>query len=165
MIVNFENLPEIRDRHASERIVLAGGCFDLVHEGHVRGMRFCRDLGDLLIVGVSPDKRVSERKGPNRPIRGELSRVALVSEFKPVDYAFLLPYAAPGEMSATIQSIHALRPDVFADHEENAEKWEKHRWAVEELGTEFIYNRSERPDSTSDIIDKVVTAYGAASAA
>lgn len=165
MIVNFEDLPEVREQHRQERIVLAGGCFDLVHEGHVSGLQYCRNLGDLLIVGISPDSRVRERKGPNRPIRGELSRLALVDALKPVGYTFLFPHAPATGPSATVQSILMLEPDIFADHEENTEKWEPVREMIESLGTKFMYNRSPRPDSTSGIIDKVLVAYGREAAA
>ena len=75
MIVDYEILPEIREKLWDRTIVFAGGCFDLVHEGHVTGMQYCKSKGNLLVVGVSSDERVRQRKGPNRPIRTELGRI------------------------------------------------------------------------------------------
>lgn len=156
MIVNFEELPEVRERHAQERIVLAGGCFDLVHEGHVSGMNRCKSMGDVLVVGVSSDARIKQRKGPGRPIRNETSRLILVEALRPVDYAFLMPMPTEAE-TPTIQAIKMLRPDVFADHLENHDRWTPSRKSIESLGTELVFNDSERLDSTTEIIKRIIS--------
>lgn len=72
------------------KVILANGCYDLVHPAHVQLLKFARSLGTILIVAIDSDRRVAERKGMTRPInnsmvRGEflssLSCVALVVEF------------------------------------------------------------------------------------
>lgn len=155
MIVKFDELPDIRKHHEGEKMVLSGGVFDIVHEGHVRGLEFCRSLGDVLIVGVSSDARVRERKGPTRPIRHELGRMAVVDAFKAVNYTFILPPAIEGEESPTIRSIKQLQPDIFADHLENAGRWEPSRNYIESLGTMLMFNTTDRPDSSTGIIQKI----------
>ena len=57
-----------RPRAAGRRVVLANGCFDLLHVGHVRYLEAARALGDLLIVGVNGDAAVRRLKGPGRPL-------------------------------------------------------------------------------------------------
>jgi D-beta-D-heptose 7-phosphate kinase/D-beta-D-heptose 1-phosphate adenosyltransferase len=152
MIATFDRLAEIREKHNQERIVFAGGCFDLVHEGHVVGMRFCKAMGDVLVVGVSSDERVRQRKGPGRPVRSELARLAV----KPVDYAFIMPMPITDGDTPTIQVIRALRPDVFADHEENRSRWAgPGEQLINELGTELRFNTTDRRDSTTQIVARV----------
>ena len=58
-------------RQAGGRVVLANGCFDVIHVGHVRYLQGAKELGDVLIVGINSDKQVALLKGPGRPILGE----------------------------------------------------------------------------------------------
>jgi D-beta-D-heptose 7-phosphate kinase/D-beta-D-heptose 1-phosphate adenosyltransferase len=155
MIVNFEDLPSIRTNHQDERIVLAGGCFDIVHEGHVLGMEYCKSNGDILVVGISSDERVRQRKGEGRPYRHQAGRIAVVNALKPVDYTFIMPM--PTEQTPTIQAIIMLRPNVFMDHIENYDRWEPSRQQIETLGTELIFNTTPRLDSTTEIISRIQT--------
>ena len=46
------------------RIVLANGCFDVLHVGHVRYLAGARELGDVLVVGINSDEQVAAQKGP-----------------------------------------------------------------------------------------------------
>jgi len=57
-----------RFRAARKRIVLANGCFDLLHVGHVRYLDAARALGDVLFVGLNSDAAVARLKGPGRPL-------------------------------------------------------------------------------------------------
>lgn len=154
MVVDFERLSDIREKHANETITFMGGCFDLVHEGHVLGMKHCKSMADLLIVGVSRDERVRERKGPTRPIRGEAGRLALVDALKPVDYSFLMP--KPQDDTPTLQVIKQLKPDIFMDHSANWERWSEALSQIESFGTQVIFNDSPVLNSTTQIIQKVL---------
>jgi len=155
MIVDYDYLPIIRKENKWNKIVLAGGCFDIVHEGHVRGLEYCKAQGDLLVVGVSTDIRIKERKGPERPIRHEIGRLTLVDALKPVDYTFLLPPFTDNGKSPTIRAIETLQPDIFADHIENQDRWEPSRESIRDLGCLLVYNTTERPDSSTAIINKI----------
>ncbi|WP_329020555.1 adenylyltransferase/cytidyltransferase family protein [Streptomyces sp. NBC_01601] len=90
------------------RVVLATGCFDLLHAGHLSFLEQARQLGDLLVVGVNSDRSVRALKGPSRPFVGERERAALVSALKCVDRVFLYD-----EPTADLH-IRFLRPQVFA---------------------------------------------------
>ncbi|MBQ0828091.1 adenylyltransferase/cytidyltransferase family protein [Streptomyces tagetis] len=104
-------LNEIRDWLSSrpgDRAVLATGCFDLLHAGHLCFLEQARELGDLLVVGVNSDLSVRHLKGPSRPIVGEHERATLVGALKCVDLVFL--YDEP----TADRQIRFLRPQVFA---------------------------------------------------
>ncbi|HJP81602.1 MAG TPA: adenylyltransferase/cytidyltransferase family protein [Candidatus Saccharimonadales bacterium] len=153
MIVPFESLPSVRRTHEDEQIVFAGGCYDLIHEGHVESLEWRRSQGDLLVVGVSSDERVEQRKGPGRPIRSELGRLAVISAFRAVDYAFLMPL--PNEQTPTMQVLSTLRPNIFIDSTESRERWLEEQEAMHALGVTLQFDEQEKRDSTTDIIKRV----------
>lgn len=154
MIVDFESLSNVREEHVSKSIVFMGGCFDIVHEGHVSGLSYCKSMADLLIVGVSRDERVRQRKGPTRPIRPEMGRLMLVDALKPVDYSFLMPM--PQDDTPTLQVIKHLKPNIFMDHKANWERWTEALLQIKELGTQVIFNQSPVINSTTQIIQRVL---------
>ena len=68
-----------RLRAEGKRIVLANGCFDLLHVGHVRYLTAARALGDVLFVGINGDAAVTRLKGPGRPLMPATERVELLA--------------------------------------------------------------------------------------
>jgi rfaE bifunctional protein nucleotidyltransferase chain/domain len=73
----------------AKRMVLANGCFDLLHVGHVRYLSAARELGDVLVVGLNSDASVRALKGEGRPRIPELERAELLLALRPVDYVTL----------------------------------------------------------------------------
>jgi len=65
------------DRAAGRRVVLANGCFDVLHVGHLRYFRGAKALGDVLVVAVNADASVRALKGPGRPLVPEAERAEL----------------------------------------------------------------------------------------
>ena len=72
-------------RRAGASIVLANGCFDLFHVGHIRYLAGAKALGSILIVGINSDEQVRKLKGGNRPFMPERERAEIVSALKFVD--------------------------------------------------------------------------------
>src|SRR5262245_40840983 len=73
-------------RGRGRRLVLANGCFDLLHVGHVRYLAAARALGDVLIVGLNSDASVRRLKGPGRPLMPAVERAELVAALAAVDH-------------------------------------------------------------------------------
>src|SRR5690349_25044766 len=69
-------------RAQGKRLVLANGCFDLLHVGHVRYLQAARALGDALVVGLNSDDSVRRLKGPGRPVMPAAERAELVAAVK-----------------------------------------------------------------------------------
>src|SRR3954471_1404585 len=82
----LEELPQLLE---GRKAVLANGCFDILHVGHVRYLEDARALGDVLIVAVNSDSSMRLIKDARRPILNEEDRVALVSAVRCVDYVVL----------------------------------------------------------------------------
>jgi rfaE bifunctional protein nucleotidyltransferase chain/domain len=89
-------------------VVATGGCFDLLHAGHVATLRSARALGDCLIVLLNSDDSVRRLKGPDRPLVPQADRAAVVEALAPVDGVVLFEEDTP---EATLAR---LRPDVWA---------------------------------------------------
>ena len=95
-------------RQAGGRVVLANGCFDVIHVGHVRYLQGAKELGDVLIVGINSDKQVALLKGAGRPIMGERERAEIVDSIAAVDFVTIFD-------EPTVESLLLLiKPDVHA---------------------------------------------------
>ncbi len=95
-------------RRTGSKIVLANGCFDLFHVGHVRYLNGARELGDVLVVGVNSDRQVRYLKGANRPFMPDHERAEIVAAFKAVDLVTVFDEPTVTEL------LLALKPDVHA---------------------------------------------------
>ncbi len=69
-------------------VVLANGCFDILHVGHIRYLREASALGDLLVVAVNSDRSVERYKG-KPPVVPQEERVELVASLEMVDLVFI----------------------------------------------------------------------------
>src|SRR6266850_7228677 len=67
-------------------VVLANGCFDVLHVGHVRYLEAARSLGDLLVVGINSDDQTRRLKGEGRPLVSQNQRAEIISALQAVDY-------------------------------------------------------------------------------
>src|SRR5215472_14375535 len=126
-IVSREKLREelAAAKRRGQRIVLANGCFDTLHVGHVRFLEGARSEGDILVVGVNADSSVRGLKGPGRPVLDEHARALLVAALRSVDY--VVPFSEP-----TVEALlEELRPDVHAKGTDyTAETVPEHRTAA-----------------------------------
>lgn len=95
-------------RRRGESIVFTNGCFDLLHVGHVRGLRAMRALGDRLVVGVNDDDSVRRLKGDTRPLVPLAERMELLAALDCVDYVVAFGEDTPAGL------IERVQPDVLA---------------------------------------------------
>jgi rfaE bifunctional protein nucleotidyltransferase chain/domain len=105
-----------RLRAEGKRIVLANGCFDLLHVGHVRYLRAARQLGDVLFVGVNSDAAVARLKGPGRPLVPAGERAELLAALTDVDHVVVFDEDTADGLAAAIRpDVHAKGTDYTAD--------------------------------------------------
>ena len=107
---------------AAKKIVLVGGCFDVLHVGHVIFLEKARAKGDLLIVLLESDENIRKNKGENRPINNQENRAKILSKLQMVDKIIKLPEIKNDEEYLKI--IKKIKPDIIAvsDGDENLEK-------------------------------------------
>lgn len=75
----------------SKLIVLVGGCFDLLHYGHISFLTQAKTYGDHLMVLLEPDKKVHMLKGEGRPFHTQHQRQQMLLSLRVVDEVMLLP--------------------------------------------------------------------------
>jgi rfaE bifunctional protein nucleotidyltransferase chain/domain len=97
-----------RTRARGGTVVATGGCFDLLHAGHVRLLRAARALGDCLVVCLNSDESVRRLKGTDRPILGQADRARVLEALEYVDAAVVFDEDTPEAV------LDRLRPDVWA---------------------------------------------------
>jgi rfaE bifunctional protein nucleotidyltransferase chain/domain len=102
----------VLDRMAAARgsgrtLVATGGCFDVLHAGHVATLRAARSLGDFLVVCLNSDESVRRAKGADRPVNPVADRAAVLSALECVDAVEIFDEDTPEEI------LCRLRPDVW----------------------------------------------------
>jgi len=89
-------------------VVATGGCFDLLHAGHVATLRAARRLGDCLVVCLNSDASVRRLKGPSRPLVPAADRARVLEALECVDAVVVFDEDTPAEV------LSRLRPDIWA---------------------------------------------------
>lgn len=150
-----ERMREIRDEMAAQgrRLVFTNGCFDILHPGHVRYLRFAREQGDALVVGLNTDASVRRGKGPKRPINSEEDRAEVLLGLAAVDYVVLFDDDEPKDLVAQ------LLPQVLVKGRDWAH-YVSGREVVDANGGEVVLADLVEGRSTTSTIDRVLDAYG-----
>ncbi|HXR97269.1 MAG TPA: adenylyltransferase/cytidyltransferase family protein [Terriglobales bacterium] len=136
-------------RAHGERIVLANGCFDILHVGHIRYLQGAAALGTRLVVGVNSDQSTRRLKGEARPILDERGRAALVAAVRGVAAVTIFD-----ELS--VESVlRALRPDVHAKGTDYTAATVPEAAVARELGVEVAIVGDPKEHSTKALLARL----------
>ena len=156
MVVTLSDLPAVREKHKGQKMILAGGAFDILHQGHIDYLRDLKGMCDVLVVAIKSDAEVRSYKEPGRPIQNEDVRAAVMDAIKYVDYVLVAPEPT-GDMETSepprLVIARALRPDILATA--NDEHWEPWADELKQLGVELRVIHIEKVNSTSSIIERI----------
>jgi rfaE bifunctional protein nucleotidyltransferase chain/domain len=133
-----------------KKVVLANGCFDILHVGHLRYLEDARKLGDVLVVAVNSDKSMRSIKDPGRPILSENERVSLVSALRCVDHVVLF------DEPDVSYVLGVLQPAVHAKGTDYTEQTVPERDKVVAYGGEVRITGDPKNHSTRDIIERIL---------
>ena len=160
-IVSLESLAKVVSKLKSKRkkVVLCHGVFDLLHVGHIRHFEEAKNLGDILVVTLTPDRFVS--KGPSKPAFEEKLRLEAIAALNIVDYVSL-------NISATaVVPIQKLKPNVYCkgpdyrNHRNDISSQIKNEInAVKKVGGKIIYT-NDITFSSSALLNKYSDIYTA----
>lgn len=139
-----------RTRASGGRVVATGGCFDLLHAGHVSVLQAARRLGGCLIVLLNSDDSVRRLKGPGRPLVVEADRAAVIGALECVDAVAIFDEATPEA------ALRRLRPDVFAKGGDYAGVELPERAVLAEWGAEVVVLPYLEGRSTSRLVEEVI---------
>ena len=110
-----------------KRVVLVGGCFDVLHPGHVIFLEKAKKAGDFLIVLLESDEKIKELKGSKRPVHTQKERAIVLKALKAVDQVILLPFMKNDHEYETL--IKKIKPDIIAVTKGAADNHHKERIA------------------------------------
>ena len=152
-IVEFEELENIlRDlKTKGKKIVHCHGCFDLMHPGHIKYFQAAKDMGDVLVVTVTPDEYVD--KGPGRPVYNQGLRGDSIAALECVDYVAINKWPTAEE------TLRLLSPDIyvkgqeFEKLEDETGKIQKEYKVLEEIGAEMRFTH-EIVFSSTELFNK-----------
>jgi len=130
-------------------VVLANGCFDVLHAGHVRYLEGARALGDVLVVAVNSDSQVRTLKGEGRPLVPEAERAELIASLAAVDLVTIFDEPTVTEL------LLALKPDVHAKGTDYTVETVPERDVVRSYGGRVAIVGDPKDHSTSELIRKV----------
>jgi len=138
-----------RARDSGKTIVLANGCFDLFHVGHLRYLEGAKALGGFLVVGVNSDTQAHRLKGDGRPVYPEKERAELLSGLRCVDVVTIFDEPTVEEL------IRAIRPDIHAKGTDYTVDSVPEREIVRECGGQVAIVGDPKDHSSTDVIRKV----------
>ena len=137
-------------KNTDESVVLVGGCFDLLHYGHVKFLEKAKEAGDILVVALENDQKIKRLKGENRPIHSQKQRAEILSALKCVDFIICLPLMNNNQDYFDL--VKKIKPDVIAITEDDPQFKNKKKQAEMVSGKIKSVINHLNVSSTSEII-------------
>ena len=150
----FTDASSLADRLEDERgrggkVVLANGCFDFVHVGHVRYLGEAAGHGDILVVAVNDDGSTRRLKGEGRPMMPAPERAEILAAMRFVDYVLIF-----GE--DTVDGVlRTLRPDVHAKGTDYTVETVPELETAREIGCETVITGDPKERSSREFISRL----------
>ncbi|MCM8786975.1 MAG: adenylyltransferase/cytidyltransferase family protein [Candidatus Omnitrophica bacterium] len=145
-LITLNRLKKLIEKiRTKKRIVFTNGCFDILHPGHIKLLKYAKSKGDVLIVGLNSDESIKKIKGKIRPILDQKARICLLSAISFVDYIVLFDAETPLEL------IKSLKPDYLV----KGEDWKKEDIVGREYVKEVFRVKHYPGYSTTNIIKKI----------
>lgn len=128
--------------------ILVGGCFDLLHFGHIKFLKEAKKMGDYLIIALESDENVRRMKGDARPIHSQMQRKAILEGVRFVDEVITLPtFNTDEDYAKLVTDVH---PSVIAITEGDPVEVKKRQHA-EAIGAQIAIIPKIHTPSTSQL--------------
>lgn len=101
-----------KQKSLGKTIVLAGGCFDILHSAHILFLKAAKKQGNTLIILLESDENIKKRKGKDRPINSQKERALVLSSVSYIDYIVLLNKMTKDEYYDKL--MIQIKPDIVA---------------------------------------------------
>jgi rfaE bifunctional protein nucleotidyltransferase chain/domain len=117
-----------KKRHKEgKRIVLVGGCFDILHIGHITFLEKAKQEGDILFILLEHDENIKKMKGSARPINTQKDRAIILASLELTDYIILLPPIDEDRVYDNL--VFQIKPDIIATTKGDTSRHHKERSA------------------------------------
>lgn len=137
----------------NKKIILVGGCFDILHAGHIEFLEKSKKLGDNLIILLENDKAIKKLKGYNKPINKQGDRALILSKLNMVDYIVPLPFLKNDKDYQRL--VEKIKPDIIAITEKDNKKKQKNLQAKLIGGKLIEVMKRKKNYSTTKILEKL----------
>lgn len=134
------------------KVVLAGGCFDIIHYGHIHFLKKAKALGDYLVVALESDKNIKRLKGKSRPIHDQNKRREMLESLNFVDQVLVLKDKMKDKDYFDLVKI--IRPQIIAVTAGDPVLAKKQKQA-KSIGAEVIEIARIKSPSTSQIAKRL----------
>ncbi|MFZ2054417.1 MAG: adenylyltransferase/cytidyltransferase family protein [Candidatus Aminicenantales bacterium] len=150
----LKSLPALRRTIDAEKaggkiVVLANGCFDLFHAGHIRYLRAAKAKGDILVVAINSDRSVRRLKGKGRPILEQGERAEILSAFSFVDYVTVF------DEPTVTRILLTLKPDIHVKGSDYTEESVPEKDTVKAYGGRVAIVGGPKIRNTSEVIKSI----------
>lgn len=151
-IVDADSLQAIVQelQQQGKKVVATGGCFDIIHAGHVTYLEEAAAKGDVFVLLLNSDASVRRLKGDLRPIVPEQERAVVAAGLGCVDYVCIFDEDTPCSM------IEKIKPDSFIKGGDYKGKHIPEMDCVAKYGGSVEYVSMVDGCSTTNIIEKIV---------
>lgn len=134
-------------RASGQKIILANGCFDLLHVGHLRYLTDAKAIGGTLVVAINSDRQARALKGDGRPFVPEHERAEIISGLRSVDLVTIFD-------EPTVENvIRSIRPDYHAKGTDYTTDSVPERNIVRECGGEVVIVGDPKDHSSTEMIE------------
>ena len=158
-VVNLKELKQRLKEHHGKSIGIITGCFDILHTGHIDLFQFAKSNVDILVVAIDTDEAINKTKGDKRPIFNQELRAKMLSVVTHVDFVLYL---------SSIHEFSTVKADRYYDDvilklkptyliTASADKYcEAKKRRTELVGGALLIYKRKRPNSSTDIVDKIM---------
>ncbi|MCD6098859.1 D-glycero-beta-D-manno-heptose 1-phosphate adenylyltransferase [bacterium] len=154
-ILSIEQFKPIRKRIEEEgkKLVFTNGCFDILHTGHIRLLKWAKTTGDKLLVGLNSDSSTRRLKGDGHPILPQDERAEILSSLACVDYVIIFDEDTPQNL------INEIIPDILVKGGDYRPEEVVGRETVENAGGKLLIFPLVKNHSTTKIIQTVIERF------
>lgn len=151
MIFQYKNINKLKNKFKGFNIILIGGSFDLLHQGHLDFINKAKKYGDKLIVMVQSDKYITLNKGKGRPVYNQKLRAQILDSLKFIDGVILIPNFLYQE-KLPISIIIKLKPNVYLTRRI---EWRQFKTEFEKNDIKLCILKSKTLNSSTSIFKKI----------
>jgi rfaE bifunctional protein nucleotidyltransferase chain/domain len=147
------------DERGPGRVVLANGCFDPLHVGHIRYLYGAKSHGDFLVVAINDDESTRALKGKRRPIMPAVHRSRLVAALEMVDAVLIF------SGRDVVRILRSIRPSCHAKGTDYTVETVPEREFSKSLGIETVVVGDPKSHASSEVVERVRSCKGRGKAA
>lgn len=151
LIIRYKKVRNAKKFFKDKKTVLVGGCFDLIHFGHLKFLEKAKDQGDFLIIALESDEFIKKNKR-KQPVHHQIERAEILSNLNMVDLIILLPVFKTGDY---FEMVKQVSPNIIAVTEGDKQMENKKKQA-REIGAEIKEVVTNLKDFSTRNIAKVL---------